>query len=330
MKTRHLLAVVLTFAMLTLATPLQASTWPLSWASDDQNAQTEKFSKTVPLGKTGAVDLTNISGDIVVTGGAGDQVVIEAVKRARTAEALKNAQIEVVASAGRVEILTKYDQSRRHNDGPSVSYTLSIPRGASLRVKSVSGDIQVTTVDGLLRTESVSGDVRLTTAANVEAAKSVSGDIVVKGSGATDAADLESVSGDLDVTGFKARVVEASTVSGDLTLTDLTCERMTGKTVSGEVAFSGPLAKAGRYALQSHSGDVTMAITNGAGFEVSANTFSGDIRSDFELTVRFGGETDRRGRRQEIRGTYGDGSATLELKTFSGSVQITKGGAPKK
>ena len=94
--------------------------------------------------------------------------------------------------------------------------------------------------------------------------------------------------------------------------------------MSGDLTFGGPLAKGGRYVLKTHSGTVVVKVTNNAGFEVIASSFSGDIKSDLPLTVKFGGPDEKEGRRrQDIRGTYGDGSASLELNSFSGNIRIT-------
>src|SRR5436305_9313047 len=45
--------------------------------------QTERFSRKVKVGRDGRVSVSNISGDITVTAGGGDEVSIEAVKRTR-------------------------------------------------------------------------------------------------------------------------------------------------------------------------------------------------------------------------------------------------------
>src|SRR6185295_14801318 len=45
--------------------------------------QTERFSRKVRIGRDGRVSISNISGDIVVTAGSGDEVSIDAVKRTR-------------------------------------------------------------------------------------------------------------------------------------------------------------------------------------------------------------------------------------------------------
>ncbi len=332
MKTRYTIIGTLLLATLATAAPARALALPAltdGWTWGEPQ-EVEKFSKTVPLGKTGSVVVTNIAGDITVTGGAGDQVVIDAVKRGRTADDLRAIQIEVIAAEGRVEVATRYPRWNREehrHDNSSVTYTLTIPRGAMLRVKSISGDVRVSTVDGELRAETVSGNVEVSQAGALDAAKSVSGDVTVKGAASAGTLGAGSVSGDVSLWNVKARAIEGSTVSGDVTLNDVTCERVGGKSVSGSIKFSGTLAKSGRYALQSHSGDVWVKVPATAGFEVSASSFSGDIDSQLPLTVRFGGTDEPRGpRRQAIRGTYGDGSATLELTSFSGSIRIVSAG----
>jgi hypothetical protein len=71
-------------------------------------------------------------------------------------------------------------------------------------------------------------------------------------------------------------------------------------------------------------------LTNTPGFELDASTFSGSIRSDFPVTLRSSPDpdnrTDRRrgGMNRAIRGTYGDASAIIAVRSFSGSVVITK------
>ena len=334
MNSTHRIVVVLAAAALLAGAPARAAR--AAWDGDQQ--QTEKFSKTVPLPKGGSLDLSNISGDIVITGGAGDQVVIDAVKRGRTAEDLKLVQIEVVTTATRVEVRTQYPRERR-NFSVSVDYTVTVPKAAGVTVRSVSGDLKVLTVDGVLSAETVSGDVTLSRLGQLESAKTVSGDLVIDGAASAGDLNVASVSGDVSLKGVKARGVEANSVSGGVELADLATTRLRVKSVSGDLSFGGPLAKDGRYALQSHSGDVTVYADGTTGFELRAGTFSGDVSSDLKITSTFGGEppadappgrhTGRGFGGQRIGGTFGDGGALLEVNTFSGDVRIVSKTAAK-
>src|SRR5262249_40263139 len=119
-------------------------------------------------------------------------------------------------------------------------------------------------------------------------------------------------------------------VSGEIRLRDAAIEALTAKSLSGGFEYTGTLVKTGRYDVNTHSGGVRFALADNTGFELSAGSFSGPIRSDFPMTV--GGDRNpnirlgrgRRGPGESLQGTYGDGSASLNLRTFSGSIVITK------
>jgi DUF4097 and DUF4098 domain-containing protein YvlB len=136
------------------------------------------------------------------------------------------------------------------------------------------------------------------------------------------------VSGSVRARGLKARALDLGSISGDVTLLDVSCDRLGAKSVSGNVEYSGTLARNGRYEVNSHSGNIRFTLSGSTGFELTANTFSGTVRSDLPLTI--GGDRDRdAGRRRgpgnrSIRGTFGDGSAALTIRTFSGDIVISK------
>ncbi len=330
-STHRFLAIVAAAAVLAAAPATAASLYStaagsLGWEGEPQ--QTEKFSKTLPLPKGGSFDLSNISGDIVIAGGAGDQVVIDAVKRGKTAEDLKLVQIEVASTATRVEVRTQYPRERR-NVNVSVDYTVTVPRAAGVTVRTVSGNLNLATIDGELMADSVSGDVTVKSASRLESARTVSGNVTVTSAASDGDISLASVSGDVKLSQVKARGIDANSVSGGVTLADVACSRAKVKSVSGDIVFGGPLAKGGRYSLQSHSGNVTVHTDGKTGFEVSAGTFSGDISSDLKIVSTFGGEPPadappgrHRGPGQRVRGSFGDGGALLELNSFSGDVKI--------
>jgi len=100
-------------------------------------------------------------------------------------------------------------------------------------------------------------------------------------------------------------------------------QQVQAQTVSGNVRFGGAVAKGGRYELSSHSGNLSVALGGSTGFEVEATSFSGSIRSDFSFNSGSGDQGNTRWRKS-IRGVYGDGSAILDLTTFSGSIVISK------
>ena len=289
---------------------------------------TENFSRTVRIGRTGALDLQNVAGDISVTGGGGDDVRIEAVKRVRhpnEAEAkalLSEIAIEVADRGGRVEVRTEYP--RRRNWSGGVDFTLSVPRDASVALRSVSGTVKVTNINGELRAETVSGDIITMTAKKLRVAKTVSGDVEISESEA-DELSLGTVSGDVIVNRLKGSGFDAQSVSGDLRLTDVEIDHASIRSVSGDIDYSGRLARNGRYQFQSHSGDIRVTPADAKGFAIEASTFSGDVRSDYALTLQTSpGNSFTPGRNRSVRGSFGDAGATLTLQSFSGDIVIVK------
>ena len=117
--------------------------------------------------------------------------------------------------------------------------------------------------------------------------------------------------------------MELSTISGKVVMQDVGCDRIEAHSLSGEVEFTSPVIKGGRYEFNSHSGSVLLAVTGGGGYEVEANSWSGNVQSDVTLS---GGVQDagRGPRRKSVRGVVGDGSAIVEITTFSGNVHIIK------
>jgi DUF4097 and DUF4098 domain-containing protein YvlB len=292
--------------------------------------QTERFSRKVKIGRDGRVSVDNIAGDISVTGGSGDEVSIEAVKRTRRdRRELETVRIVVEDRAGRVEVRTEHDRfGRNSSDGVAVDYTLTVPNGATVDVKSISGSVKVSNVQGAVRAESVSGNVTTERTPRLELAKSVSGDVTLTDAGTDTDLTATSVSGSVRANGLKVRSFDGGSVSGDVVLNNVTCDRLAVKSVSGDLEFSGPLARNGRYDLNTHSGTARLTLSGSTGFELTANTFSGTIRSELPLTIGGGRDADAGRRRgpgnRSIRATFGDGSAALMIRTFSGDIVISK------
>lgn len=299
----------------------------------DREEQVERFTKTVKIGPNGELDVSNIAGDITITRSGGGDANIEVVKTAHARstdearEMLQLVQVDVVDRAGRAEVRTRYpgDEWRgrnRRNVNVSVDYNITAPAGTRVTAKSISGNVKISDIKGGVSAESVSGDIHVANAGRLALAKSVSGSVDVSDTQVDGALEAGSVSGDVILRRLKAQRIDASSISGEVTLEDVQCERVTSQSVSGGLSFSGPLARGGRYELKSHSGEVRVAITGGGGFELEASSFSGEVRSDLPITSRGANNTERR--RRTLTGTYGDGSAVLDLTTFSGSIVITK------
>jgi DUF4097 and DUF4098 domain-containing protein YvlB len=297
--------------------------------------QTDRVVQTIKVGPQGAIDVSNISGDVRVTGGAGSEITIEAVKRVRHRDPdearrlLEQLRVDITTVGDRVEVRTVYPRrgsgSGERNISAHVDYTISVPTGTAVALKTISGDASVTKVNGEVRAEAVSGDVTVSGTPNLAVAKTVSGDVTARDVDGASTLSLGSVSGSVVASGLKARSLECGSVSGGIQLSDIQVERLLAKSVSGDIQFGAALARGGRYDFGSHSGDIRIVLSSETGFELDASTFSGSVRSDFPVTMRADGSgRDRRDASRTIRGSFGDASAVLSLKTFSGTVVITR------
>jgi len=300
---------------------------------NDRDAQTERTTRTVRVGANGELDVANIAGDVTISRGSGPDAIIEIVKTAH-GQSVEDArtmlgmvQVEVTERNGRAEVRTRYpngDEMRganRRNLNVSVTFTITAPAGARITAHSISGNVSAHDLSGELTLESVSGNVIIMNGGRVAGAKSISGNVEITGADIDGALEASSVSGTVSGRRIKARQLSFTTVSGNLTIEDVDASRVELQAVSGNVDLIGTLSHGGRYTVSSHSGEIKVMVGGNTGFELEATTFSGSIRSDLPLT---GGTNDTRRRQREVRGVYGDGSAVLDLNTFSGSVVISK------
>jgi DUF4097 and DUF4098 domain-containing protein YvlB len=163
--TRRALAALLLAALLL---PQAAGAGRAQTGEDALLTATEEFHQTYPLAAGGRVSLSNINGRVKITGWDRDEVKVDAVKRARTQEALRDARIRVEAGAASVHVETEYDGrhwergegDRRTYHAARVDYTLTVPRGARVQdVSVVNGPLDIENLTGPVEASSVNGGV---------------------------------------------------------------------------------------------------------------------------------------------------------------------------
>jgi DUF4097 and DUF4098 domain-containing protein YvlB len=314
--------------------PAPAPKPPRPPRADRSRARFEELDRqTLKVAGVTELDLSNISGDIVVSAGGGRDATIEVIKRgygdspeeARRQLTYVEARLDT-APGGRADLRVHHTQGQR-NYRSSVEFRVSAPPQTRVRAKSISGNISIAKISGELSAESVSGDVILDATGRVSVAKSISGDVAVSGVTGDEPLVLSTVSGSIRLHGIKSRALDVNSVSGDVIARDVTCERAAVQTISGDVEYAGALTRGGRYELRAHSGSIRLVPAGDAGFTVDANSFSGSIRTDVPIKSEAAADADRshRGpRRTALRGTYGDGGARVELTTFSGNITIAR------
>jgi hypothetical protein len=129
--------------------------------------------------------------------------------------------------------------------------------------------------------------------------------------------DASSVSGNVDVVGAQGDV-RASSVSGDVRLERLRATSIQARSVSGEITASvESLTGNGALSFKSVSGDVKLELPRGLDADLSMSSVSGQLDSEFQMTVG-GRQTSRR----RIEARIGRGGRELDVTTVSGAVRL--------
>jgi DUF4097 and DUF4098 domain-containing protein YvlB len=309
----------------------------------DRGRFEETDRKTLTVASVTDLELTNIAGDIVIVPGSGRDATIEYTRHGfgdtqeEAKQQLAQTDVSLNVTNGHGEISTRFapvNRERGRRLRSSIDFRVMAPPQTRIRVKSIAGDIQVSKWKGDLALETISGDIKVDAGGRISLAKTMSGDVSISGVTADDPLVVQSMSGTVTLESVKARYLDVNSVSGDLVLKNVACERAELQTLSGSVEYSGQLQRNGRYEMKAHSGDIRLAVAGDTGFDLEANSFSGKIRSELPIkneAAQEGGEQDFPGgvrvnfpKRASFRGTYKDGSATVELTTFSGDIVITK------
>jgi lia operon protein LiaG len=172
-------------------------------------------------------------------------------------------------------------------------------RFTGLNAKSTSGDIVSDTVEAATsKFESTSGSIRFNGKFTELSVKSTSGDI---SSDSVEAAtsELESSSGEIAISGNLAAIT-AMTTSGDIILS------------SSE--------KPQTIQIKTNSGETRLKLPDSAGFKLACKSSSGEINSDFPVTViTTNGKYENE---HELNGTVGDGSGSVTITSSSGDIRI--------
>jgi DUF4097 and DUF4098 domain-containing protein YvlB len=312
----------LVFLALTLAVFAPSS----ALAQGDQSS--DIVERTFNVGPKGALDISNLSGSIVITGVAGEEIHVKAERQVWGDDA-KGIVIDASKTPGRVEVRSVFGH---HKNKAEVDYTVEVPYDTNVTAHSLSGNIKVMKVRGEVQLDTTNGDIEAMGTPRLVRLKSFSGNVVVIDAGAVDVLSASTVSGDLMIKSLKARGVDLVTVSGDLTLENASCERAQLRTVNGDVSFSGGIVRGGRYEFNSHSGDISLHLSGNQGFEFSATTFSGDVHTEMPLTMVSRPDPNLPEgvpHSQDVKGTFGDGGALFLVKTFSGDVSVARAGTGK-
>jgi DUF4097 and DUF4098 domain-containing protein YvlB len=270
------------------------------------------FDRKVAAEPHGTVEISNVAGQIEVTGWDSPQVEVHADMGAGVD------RIDVTSDHGRTSV--KVIVPNHSFRSISTKLLVRVPKDSELDISGVSADVVSTDVQGALQLKTVSGDVQADIFQGTTEIKTVSGDVVLRGRGQSAGLHVSTVSGNIKVD-RGAGDLDATTVSGDLNIHLDPSRSVRVRTTSGDFGFEGKLLNGGSIDAETISGDFNVrAAVAGLDYEVA--TFSGDIKDcmgvEAEDTSRYGPGKRLHGR----HGASGADSARVRLKTMSGDVEL--------
>lgn len=229
------------------------------------SARTEQALERSQALQPGAVcDLEQVSGPIVVRVASGNVAKLRAVVSVRGSgeaarRALSQVRVDITSDARALRARATYDRHARSydDDDIEVAYTLELPAGAQLRVRTVSGDVDVAAAPAGANLRSVSGEVKLARAGGEVRVETISGDVRLSSIGGR--LQLHTVSGDV-----------MGELAAGLTSADV-------ETVSGEVELKAAAGLGLQVNASTMSGEVENEVGAGGKVPLRVHTLSGDI-----------------------------------------------------
>jgi Toastrack DUF4097 len=177
-------------------------------------------------------------------------------------------------------------------DGMQLSLAGTAPRGTTLRIDGVSGDLVIEGMRGEQRYSTVSGDLYATELGG--------------------SAQVTTVSGDATLRAVDRFALGAQAVSGDISAIAPVLASAKLSTVSGDIELEAQFDRRGDFRADSVSGEMVIGLVGSATIEVHG--VSSDLR--VEMDHRLEGRADRR------RAVIGDGIPRIAFHSMSGDVLV--------
>ncbi len=207
---------------------------------------------------------------------------------------------------------------------------LDVPREASVKLQTTTGDIRVTQVAHVNATTQ-SGSIALFKVNNEASVNTIGGEISARDS--TGSFKLHAIGGTIDARNIgaanKTDAFSASTVGGEVSLDHVQLQTIKVNTVSGEIAYVGPLSReGGHYYFQSISGRLRLSIPSESSFRLTA-ALGADVKLTSDFNLKYSENQNatgvsNRGALRRVDATVGTGESSIAVSLLSGSLLITK------
>lgn len=305
-------------------------------------ASDEKFNRQVDARPGGKLVVDIEFGQVDVSAGANDKVIVEASRRidfddrAKEKDYLAAVPITLRAEGNTVTVQSRSKEAhhhfhRRHStmDG---QYTIHVPKNFAAEIATGGGSITGRELNGEMRADSGGGDLTFSHLHGAVLANTGGGSVKLdECDGAT---EIKTGGGDIHLRNGEG-VLRARTGGGSIEVRDFTGDtdvktgggeltlqkidgRIAGETGGGSITTSVAGAGAHEIELESAGGSIDLALPANAAADIRADTSDGRISTDLPLQF-----TD--GNHAHLRGKLNGGGKPIVLRTSGGSISIKSG-----
>jgi len=205
--------------------------------------------------------------------------------------------------------------SSRHGAPSVVDFDVTVPQDMSLTLSGTYTEITVDGVRGPISAETVDGQVDVRGGSGIITLHSIQGSVTL--ADATGRIEVNSVNENVELSNVSGQI-KAETTNGEVTLMGIKSSSVEATTINGDVEYEGTITDGGTYTFNSHNGDITVAVPEGANVTLSLATANGDIDPSFPLP--FTGTPGK----QRYTFKLGTGSARMEAESFQGDIKLRR------
>lgn len=229
-------------------------------------------------------------------------------------------EIEIVQVSGdgrstRVRVVIQDEHRREALSGTDL--VVRVPASSHVAVRTAKGEIEVSGVQGAVDLETVDGDVVVSGPGLRSIHVFAGGDVTIEA--ATKILRARSLGGSLTVR-HAMGYLDVSTVAGRIVLNGRHVWEGRASSVSGDILFSGSFDPNGSFVFESNSGDIELALAHGTDADFDVVTYSG--RLEHELALGSGPEESVSGQRREVLFSVGDSGTLIKIQTYKGNVRL--------
>jgi DUF4097 and DUF4098 domain-containing protein YvlB len=318
--------VILRIAVVALALVASAcQVGPAATGSFDRS-----FGVTAPI----RLELSNASGNVIITGSADNKVHIHGdVRASGIGFGSPQGRVDTIVGAPPIEqkgdtIRVGKDLGKIHN--VSIAYTIQVPHDTELSTQVVSGSQQISNIRGPVKIDSASGSISVNNVDSSTTLATLSGSIDaqnigddLRASSASGSVTASKIKGDVRISALSGETqiidplgrVDADTASGTVEVQGATRD-VKAHAVSGTVNVQGNPGDTSYWDLKTASGVVHLGVPTNANFHFSAEAASGQIKTDVPIVIEEQGK-------HSLRARMGNGGGRVEVHTVSGEIRVS-------